>query len=345
MNIRENIEAFWRGERPDRIPYTMYWWEWRNLAAEPEWWHLFNEGLGITYTLSLARQEAKNTEYIEDVYTEHGKVLKRKTIRTPVGEIYSISKKDWVQKYWITTREDYRVFTYIVKNTEIYPDYERYNRTVDTLPPFFIPCIGMPRTPMQQILVDYVGLENFSYHLYDYEDEIMALYEVLLKNFAQHADIIAEGPGQYVSCLENFTAETMGPIRYKKFHLPVYQKYFTMIKESGKFISTHYDGKLSSCKDLIAEAPIDIIESLTPPPEGDMTIAECRKAWPDKRFWCNINVSSYSLPAEKLKEIIYDLVREGTINGKNLAFEISEHYPQNWKESIPVVLEALKEIK
>ncbi len=344
MDIRENIEAFWKGQKPRRIPYTIYWWEWRNLSAQPEWWNLFKEGLGVTYTLSVVSQRRKNVEYLEDTYVENARILKKRIMRTPIGEIYSIVEDDWVQKYWITTKEDYKVLTYIVENTEISPDYDSYHRLMNILPPFFVPYIGMPRTPIQQILVDYVGLENFSYHLFDYEDEIMTLYEALLKNFARHAEIIAEGPGLYVNCLENFTAETMGPNRYKKFHMPVYQKYFTMIRESGKIIGTHYDGKLKSCKDLIAEAPIDLIESLTPPPEGDMTLEECRKAWPNKKFWCNINVSNYYLPPKELKDLVYDLVRQGTVDGTNLAFEISEHYPQNWRESIPVVLEALKEI-
>ena len=104
-------------------------------------------------------------------------------------------------------------------------------------------------------------------------------------------------------------------------------------------------GRLSACKELIAEAPIDLIESLTPPPEGDMTLSQCRSAWPDKLFWSNINVSTYQLEPKKLAETVLDAVQQAAPDGRRLAFEISEAIPENWKESIPVVLAALKETR
>jgi hypothetical protein len=38
-------------------------------------------------------------------------------------------------------------------------------------------------------------------------------------------------------------------------------------------------------------------------------------------------------------------VAEGATDGKRLAFEVSEQYPHNWKESMPVVLDALNETR
>jgi len=100
-----------------------------------------------------------------------------------------------------------------------------------------------------------------------------------------------------------------------------------MLQQAGKIVGTHYDGKLSSCRDLIANAPIDLIESLTPPPEGDMTLTECRTAWPDKLFWSNINVACYTLPRKELKAEVLGRVEEASPDGRRLAFEVSEQYP------------------
>ena len=110
-------------------------------------------------------------------------------------------------------------------------------------------------------------------------------------------------------------------------------------------MGTHYDGKLASCKKLIAEAPIDLIESLTPPPEGDMPLAECRAIWPDKLFWSNINVECYYLPPQELRQLVLDRVAQAAPDGRRLALKVSEQYPDNWAESIPVVLDALKETR
>ena len=35
LSIQERIEAFWSGEQPDRIPYTIYQNEWKHTAADP----------------------------------------------------------------------------------------------------------------------------------------------------------------------------------------------------------------------------------------------------------------------------------------------------------------------
>ena len=106
-------------------------------------------------------------------------------------------------------------------------------------------------------------------------------------------------------------------------------------------IGTHYDGKLAAVKDLIAESPIDIIESVTEPPEGDMALVECRAAWPGKGLWSNINVAHFDLTPDQLGEHISQRATETAPDGRHLAFEISEDFPENWRRGIPAVLEAL----
>ncbi|HHW71516.1 MAG TPA: hypothetical protein GX392_09335 [Clostridiales bacterium] len=344
MNIQERLEAFWSGEKPDKIPYTIYQNEWKHTQYDPAWIPMFKAGLGVTYHIPTIKSKNKKVEWKRESYTKKGRNYTRTSIVTPIGEIYTLDEDGWIQKYWLETKEDYKVMTYIIKNTEYYPDYETFILKENEIKPYGVALIAAGRTPMQTILVDYVGLEKFSYHLFDYEDELMELYNVLLDAFTRQIQLIAEGPGRFVSVLENFTAETMGPVRYSQYHIPVYEELFPLLQSADKIVGTHYDGKLKSCKDLIAKAPIDLIESLTPPPEGDMTLAECRAVWPKKLFWSNINVSNYYLSAKELKELVVDLVKQGASDGRYFAFEISEQYPANWKESIPIVLEALDEL-
>jgi EAL domain-containing protein (putative c-di-GMP-specific phosphodiesterase class I) len=85
-----------------------------------------------------------------------------------------------------------------------------------------------------------------------------------------------------------------------------------------------------------------MIESLTEPPEGNMTYDECRSAWPDKGFWGNINVELYGLPLEQLAESV--IAKRERAGKRALAFEISEDVPANWRESVPVVLETLEKL-
>ena len=114
-----------------------------------------------------------------------------------------------------------------------------------------------------------------------------------------------------------------------------------ILEAGGKRVMVHYDGQLKVIADQIAAAPFHIIESLTEPPEGDMTYDRCRAAWPDKVFWGNINAEVYELPADALRHAVAEKCRRA--GRRAVALEISEDLPRTWKDSIPVVLSVLNE--
>ena len=345
MNVRERIEAFWAGGRPDQIPYTIYWNEWRHTADDPGWTPLYAAGLGVTWYLRSFAPTVRGVEVLDERYEEAGKPMRHQVRRTPVGEIHATWESGWNKKYFLETPADYRVMTYVVEHTEFAPCYDAYRAQAEALPPWGIAIPELWRTPLQQILVDFAGLENFCRHLVECEEEVRRLYAALRGNFRRIVELVAAGPGRYLSNLENFTADTLGPRRYEEFLLPVYTECFPILHAAGKIIGCHYDGRLASCRRQIAGAPIDLIESLTPPPEGDLTLAQARAAWPDKLFWSNLNVGCYALPPAELREHVLRRVAEAAPDGRRLAFEVSEQYPANWREALPVVLEALRETR
>jgi hypothetical protein len=344
IDITTQLNAFWSGERPDVIPYTIYWWEWRTVQDDPAWQAMFEAGLGYTKHVSPVKEIAPDVETIEDSYLENGERINRVMMRSPVGDVCATWAHGWNRKFWLETADDYRVMTWIIEHTRLEPDFESFMAEDEQAKPFGVAMPFAGRTPMQRILVDYTGLESFAVHLFDYAAEMMALYDALLRQFRRRIQLVAEGPGRFVSVLENFTAETMGPARFRQFHVPVYEELFPLLHQAGKIVGTHYDGRLAACRDAIATAPVDLIESFTTPPEGDMTLTEARAAWPDKLLWSNINVSTYNLPPEQLRNTVHDMVTQGSASGTRIAFEVSEHLPRNWRESMPVVLNALREI-
>ncbi|MBN1515403.1 hypothetical protein JXA32_02425 [Candidatus Sumerlaeota bacterium] len=345
MDIHERLAAFWAGERPDQIPYTIYQNEWRHTQNDPAWQAMFENGLGVVWHVSPFRSEMRDVESVTEQQISGGAEIKRQTLKTPHGEIWQSWKNGWHDKYFLKTAEDYRIMTEIVRNTNLTPQFEVVAEMQEKVLPYGIVLIAIGRTPLQTMLVDYAGIENFSMHLFELESEVHELYDALLDQFRKIVEIAAGAPGRFVSNLENFTAESLGPQRYAQYLLPVYQECFPVLHSAGKIVGTHYDGRTACCKELIAGAPIDLIESLTEPNEGDQTLAEARAAWPDKLFWCNIRVSDYALPPSQLREKVLSLAERGSVDGKRLAFEVSEQYPENWKESMPVVLDALKETR
>lgn len=341
MDTIERIEAFWAGERPDRIPYSIYWNEWRHTQDDPAWNAMFDKGLAITWHTTPFLEERNGVEVVEIEEIINGDTIKRQTLKTAVGEIYQTWKNGWHHEYFLKDENDYRVMAEIVRNTVLKPDYAAVTETINKLGPRGVPLLYIGRTPLQTMLVDFAGLEEFGVHLFEYEDEIEELYDALMVQFRQRVEIVAGSPGRYVANLENFTAESLGPMFYEKYLMPVYAECYPVLQNAGKVVGAHYDGRTACCKELIAKTPINVIESLTEPNEGDQLIGEARAAWPDKLFWCNIRVGDYELPPEKLRKKVISLVEAGAVDGRQFAFEVSEQYPANWKDSMPIVLDTL----
>jgi len=344
MNFRERMEAFWFGDRPERIPYSIYDAEWRHAANDPRSQALFDLGLGISWHFPSFERVTSGVEVVEESYREHGHIIFRRTLKTDSGSLNEIYVDGWKRKYLLETPDDYAVMTRIVQQSDVRPAYDQFVEREAALGPHGVALIDMGRTPNQTILVDYVGLANFALHLFDFQAEMEALYEALLTRFRRLTDIVAEGPGRYVCVLENFTSETLGPRRFAQLLLPVYDECFPILRSAGKIVGVHYDGHLASCRDVITRAPIDLIESLTPPPEGDLTLAEARQAWPEMLFWSNINIGCYDLPPDELRAVVIERASQGAPDGSKLAFEVSEQIPSNWYDSMRVVLETLDDI-
>ena len=149
-------------------------------------------------------------------------------------------------------------------------------------------------------------------------------------------------PGRYVVWFENLTANLLGPRRFESLLSTVYRDAVPLLEAGGKQVMAHYDGTLRVVAEQVAATPIPIIDSLTEWPEGDMAYGECRAIWPDKVFWANINVDLYYRPIDELRSAVMEKRRRAGKQG--FAFEISEALPDNWEESLPIVLDVLEQM-
>jgi hypothetical protein len=340
VNIRQRLEAFWRGEKPDRIPFTAYRRFFIDVADTPEFQALVRQGFGLTWNIPAYQIADKDVQSLTQKETGG---RERRTLCTPVGDIFETYRDGWHEKYLIETADDYRVMQWIIERRAIEPAYDAFGEQTWQLPDWIVPLNYIDRSPLQKILVDFVGLENFGLHLFEHKAELLDLYAALRRSFRRMVEIAAAGPCTYVSCLENFTAESLGPQRYAELLLPVYEECFPMLRQAGKVVGCHYDGRTLAVRDQIRDAPIDVLEALTPPPEGDQTLGEARAAWPAKLFWSNINLEAYERPAAELKQYVLDLIAQAAPDGRSLALEISENTPASWKRALPVVFEAISE--
>jgi hypothetical protein len=351
MTVRTDLITALDGGTPERTPFSIYEWYFTFPNYDfDDWRSLFEQGLGLSLecaTFATVEHGVENTvEY--EVEGDRRYTIRRK--KTDVGTLQCVTLNsvsaprmiEWNREYWIKEPQDYRIMQWIVEHTEVVPRYETFEETEERAGDFGVTIVGMGRTPAMSIQVDWAGEQRFALDVALGVEELSALYEAQKKQVLEIVRVVAAGPGHFVKWNENVTVRMLGPKRYTDLLVPVYEEAVPLLEATGKRLLVHYDGELKAITDQIARAPIHIIESLTEPPEGDMMLDACRAAWPDKSFWSNINVGLYSLPPDELCEAV--VAKRERAGKRGLAFEISEDVPENWRETVPLVLQTLREL-
>jgi hypothetical protein len=351
MTTRDNLIYALNGGTPEQTPLSIYDWFFTHPRFEmTEWLPLFDQGLGLCLHCSTARRVEHGVKNTVDYQTKGDRRYTIRRKETSVGTLQSVTINsisaprliEWNYEYWIKEPRDYEIWQWIVEHTEVTPEYDEFANVEERAGDYGVIVIGGGRTPAMSIQVDCAGDERFALDVALEVEELFELYEAEKKLFMELNRTIAAGPGRFVKWNENLTINMLGPKRYARLLMPIYDEAVPLLEAVGKRVMVHYDGELQAIADQIADAPFHIIESLTEPPEGDMTLDECRTAWPGKSFWSNINVGLYALPAVELRTAV--IAKRERAGKKALAFEISEDVPENWQESVPMVLQALQEL-
>jgi hypothetical protein len=89
----------------------------------------------------------------------------------------------------------------------------------------------------------------------------------------------------------------------------------------------------------IRDLALDGIDSFTPPPEGDMSVAEARAWWPEKFLWLHPCLGWYTGAGDALATSVRGMVRDA--GRRRFCLMISEEVPAHPEETIPRVLEAI----
>jgi len=355
VTVRQDLIDALEGRTPRRTPLSAYDWEMGAVTddelgsamQDDAWRRLLDAGLGVRHHCNTVRAVERGVEASVTEQTRDGSVYRTETKTTPVGSISKVTRDGWHYEDWIKTPHDYKVQQWIIEHTELEPDYDAFHRAEEIVGNRGVVAVcgsrlWQHRTPAMSINVDWAGTERFCMDVASEVTELHDLYEASRKLFLEEQRLLAAGPGRYVVWLENLTINMLGPRRYDELLMSVYREAVPVLVEGGKRVFVHYDGALAAIAERIAEAPFHGIDSLTEPPEGDMNYDRCREVWPNMVFWANINVDLYARPAEELAQAVIDKRRRAGKRG--LAFEISEQLPANWRESIPVVLEALNNL-
>ena len=346
MTPRERIMAVLNGEEPDKIPVCVYE---RLLAQHPGGWsqRLKKRGLGLFHSdvfwapewSSLAgwqNPRLPDVKYTRTEYLEKGVWKYRQTYETPIGKITGVlmtnpmeyvAVADTPEEYLIKQPSDWRVVNYIIKGIldNLVSRYKHFEIAEDELGDNGIALISIRKTAWQRAWIELAGPERAVIDFHEQPEEIQEYIDLHRRWHTRLAELAAGCPAKWVNIGENISDIT-SPKYYREYCLPIYQIYSQQLAGTGKILGVHMDGRLGNLRKEIAESPIDVVESFSVPPTGDVSLAEVRKIWPDKIIF--MNTASHLAWAEP-KEVreFYEALAEEWGSKKGLLLELSEELP------------------
>ena len=350
MTMRERMLALIEGREYDRVPFVQY----SGIAgvSDQEVWSVIGrENLGLLAWCGIHRFEHPNCRFEYEEFTIDGHKGSRQILHTPIGSLTderldaAISSAS--SKHFITEPEDYKILLYYLRDITVHKDTKQWIDIYNWLGDDGLPHTSLGRTPYQQLWIQWVSIQDLALHIVDYpelmEEVFEALFEVQRKIFHVACEVVEELPVPYLNFGDNITAPIIGEANFRKYCVRSYQELADMLAERKKdvIIAVHMDGDLKPLWNAISESPVRLLDSFSPYPDNDTTVATAIKLWPEMRICLNFPSSIHLAEPKVIYETAYEILEQGGNTGR-LQIQISENMPPNaWKKSYPQIVKAI----
>jgi len=191
--------------------------------------------------------------------------------RTPRGTLTGIRDRGHPVKYPVDTLDAVHVYRAMWEGASFAAhDDSRALATINTLigehgvvTRFWGPS-AIPR-----LLEIDMGTENFYYLLNDHPGDVAALIAAIHERELDAFRILATGPWDSVTLVENTSTFYISPTIYRDYNMPHQREFVEIVKATGKPAVLHMCGHVHGVLDLTKETGCDGLHALTPPPTGD----------------------------------------------------------------------------
>ena len=289
--MRQDILAVLHGRVPGRIPWTIHHELLPRGSLERE---LRSRGLAVVEKGVRPYQEGRHRVWVEERWGWDGGVRRlHRRWHTPLGELRGRQRVGpdgslWTEEYPLKSAADFRLLEYISEDTEYRENRDAVASAQRALGEDGLVLCRLMRSPLQRLLVEWLGAEGVSYALADAPRELDRLISRLAAKDEEALALAAASPAEAVWSAENVTAELTGPELFGRYHRPYYDRAASILRAGGKLYGVHLDGRLRPLKEAIGQSGLDFVEGFNPPPLGDVQPEEARAAWPGKAIWLNI---------------------------------------------------------
>jgi hypothetical protein len=352
MNVRDRMMRPLRGDVVDKIPWFIYEHFLPRGQMERE---LRNNGLGILSLRPVAYEETPNVRVEQN--PSDGHVVK--TYHTPLGKVSArlltgrgssenrlemdwMDIMPWTLEYLIKRAEDYEIVKFIIDDTVFHPYYDAFLDAQHFLGEDGVVVGQLWRSPFQKLLVEFTGAKRLFIDLFRHPDKVESLYRALYEKTMEQYAIAASSPAEFVGSGDNVDGVLTNPKLFEKYCLPFYNAAGSLLHEKKKIYGTHMDGRLSCLAELISASDLDVIESVSPPPMGDLSLLEARSRWGSKVIIANFPATICLLGQEAIERKMIEMLRQAA-PGRGFMLGITENVKRDiFKDSLYQIGEVME---
>lgn len=296
MNYKEAIIKVFEGKKPSVIPWQprIYYWYNANITRKTIPERFKDKSMMEVYKeLKISPRYISEVLNLNPIRMNFNKVEVKMNMEedniitilsTPLGELREVKKMNTegghrIVEFFCKKIEHLKIIEYVIKNLSFHFDEDIYNQGLETFENWGVPQIYPPRrSPLQMLFLDFMGIEETIYALYDEKKKVEEFMKVCEETDEKLYEVLITSPLKIINFGENLDSQIISPSLFEKYLLPYYNKRCHKLHKAGKFCHIHIDGRLKGFLPYLSHLDFDGYEALTPAPQGDVELEEIKSA-------------------------------------------------------------------
>ena len=191
--------------------------------------------------------------------------------RTPSGSLTAVSRGAHPIKYPVDSLEALRVYREMWEGASFvaHDDTDALAALDHLIGEHGVVTRFWGPSTIPRLLEVVMGTQNFYYMMADHPAEVDGLIQTIHQRELDAFRILADGPWNSVTLVENTSTFYISPDIYRRYNMPHQRAFVDAVQSGGKTAILHMCGHVHGILDLIKETGCDGIHALTPPPTGD----------------------------------------------------------------------------
>ncbi len=286
MTSKQRLLSALKGEKVDYIPFSpnlAYYFDFlpeetRNKGIFD---YIVNMGADPLMRGDVQAFEIKQNKCSTKVMQNGNKIYT--TITTPKGNLnleqtcVELTKTCFISKHPVSTIEGIELLKLYFEDLDVLPQIVSANEKIKDLGEkglqLAILGIGL-KSAFQSLLEHWIGIENLVYLCMDYPDEIDELLKIMQAKNLKTVEYTANSNISACISWEDSSTTNLSPAMYEKYIAPEISNWCKILKQVDKFYVQHACGHIKDLLVPMAKQGISGIESICPPPTGNITIKQ-----------------------------------------------------------------------